>query len=107
MKSSALSAADKRIEEIELKLQKERYRRKRLVAVERNKQAKAERALDTRQKLLIGAYVLSRSGLSATEFAQSDSGFSAWLSRDHDRVAFGLPTLSATPSSHSEGNGHA
>ena len=104
---TSIEATKKRVADAELKLKQQKELLRRQLAAFQAKVSKAERVLDARQKLLIGAYVLSKSGLSATDFARSDPGFSVWLSRDYDRVAFGLPTLSPPPSSHSEGNGHA
>lgn len=96
MTSAALQAAKKDLEEFEIKLKQKREKIKRLEAAERAKQVKENRAKETRQKLLIGAFVLQKSGLSAEDFVRRDMDFGAYLTRDHDRAAFGLEPIHPT-----------
>ena len=55
-----------------------------------------ERKLDTRRKVLLGAYVLEtmrRGNLAPADLALAGERFSAWLTRDQDRALFNLPSL--------------
>lgn len=97
MTSAALQVAKKDLEEFEIKLKQKREKIKRLEIAERAKQAKVDRARETRQKLLIGAFVLQKSGLSAEDFVKKNIDFDVYLTRDHDRAAFGLDSI--TPAS--------
>lgn len=82
-----------KIEALQKQLAQAKALRNKQLAAERTRQAKEARALDTRQKLLVGAYVLSKSGLNATDYAARNPDFLAWLTRDYDREAFGLSAL--------------
>jgi hypothetical protein len=84
---------DVKIAALQQKLEQAKKLKSKQLAAERTKQAKEERALDTRQKLLVGAFVLSKSGMTAQDYAAQSPEFLAWLVRDHDRAAFGLPAL--------------
>ena len=56
-----------------------------------------ERKLDTRRKVLLGAYVLEtmrRANMSPADLDLAGERFSAWLTRDTDRALFNLPPLS-------------
>lgn len=93
MTLAALEAAKRRAEETEKKLKLERERIRRLESAMRAKQTKIDRARETRQKLLIGAFVLQKSGLSAEDFVKHHVDFDVYLTRDHDRSAFGLSSI--------------
>lgn len=86
---------DAKIVSLQQKLEQAKKLKSKLIAAERTKQAKEERALDTRQKLLVGAFVLSKSGMTASDYAAQNPEFQSWLLRDHDREAFGLLPLLA------------
>lgn len=85
---------DAKIAALQQKLEQAKKLKSKQIAAERTKQAKEERALDTRQKLLVGAFVLSKSGMSAEDWAAQSPEFLAWLTREHDRQAFGLAPVS-------------
>lgn len=89
-----------KIEALQKQLAQAKALRNKQLAAERTRQAKEARALDTRQKLLVGAFVLSKSGLSAADYAVQNPDFLAWLTRDYDREAFGL--LALTPEQQQE-----
>jgi hypothetical protein len=67
------------------------------IAGQRRKSAKsrAERVVDTRRKVLLGAFVLDQIGgvESAAKFALGSRTFAGWLTRDSDRSAFCLASL--------------
>ena len=85
---------DAKIAALQQKLEQAKKLKSKQIAAERTKQAKEERALDTRQKLLVGAFVLSKSGMSAEDWAAQSPEFLAWLTREHDRQAFGIAPVS-------------
>ncbi len=85
---------DAKIEALQKQLSQAKALRNKQLAADRTRKAKEARALETRQKLLVGAFILSKAGLSASEYAASTPEFMVWLARDHDREAFGLPVAS-------------
>jgi hypothetical protein len=87
---------DAKIVALQKQLEQAKKLKSKQLAAARAKQAKEDRALDTRQKLLVGAFVLSKSGMNAQDYAAQSPEFLAWLVRDHDRQAFGLAPVSTT-----------
>lgn len=84
---------DAKIAALQKQLEQAKKLKSKQLAAERAKQAQAARALDTRQKVLVGAFVLAKLGVRAEDWAAQNPDFQTWLTRDHDRQAFGLPTL--------------
>lgn len=84
-----------RIELQQKKLTQLKEQKARLETVKKVRDAKVERAADTRRKILLGAYLL--------EEIQRDSAFegrikmqlAGWLKREDDRKLFSLPPLAA------------
>lgn len=62
---------------------------------QKSARSRAERAADTRRKVLIGAFVLDQLGStdSAARFAIGSRKFVDWLQRDLDRAALGIAPL--------------
>jgi hypothetical protein len=60
-------------------------------------QSRAERATQTRRKILLGAFILDQLAdfSAATDFAIGSRRLADWLTRDSDRSLFGLPPLAA------------
>lgn len=85
---------DAKIAALQKQLEQAKKLKSKQLAAERIKQAQAARALDTRQKVLVGAFVLSKSGMSAEDWAAQSPEFLAWLTREHDRQAFGIAPVS-------------
>lgn len=64
------------------------------IARERTKAKSAQRRLDDRRKVLMGAFVLDqlqRAGTNAATLTFEGKKFSEWLTRDDERALFGLP----------------
>lgn len=57
---------------------------------EKSKLDKAERAKDTRRKILVGAYCLELAEKDEATYKKLITGLDAFLSRDADRALFGL-----------------
>lgn len=77
------------------------------LVLERAKERRKSRAADTRRKILIGSYVLSRiSSTAETDEGWTDAkwmvGMDKYLTRPADRALFGLPPRE-TPAQASEG----
>jgi thiamine pyrophosphate-dependent acetolactate synthase large subunit-like protein len=84
---------DEKIAALQQKLEQAKKLKSKQIAAERTKQAKEQRVLDARQKILVGAFVLAKLGVSPEDWAAQNPDFQTWLARDHDREAFGLPAL--------------
>ena len=78
-------------------LQQKKAAIEKAIALERSKAKNAQRRLDDRRKVLVGAFVLEqlqKKGLDAASFAYEGKRFSEWLTREDERALFGL---SASP----------
>ena len=84
---------DEKIAALQQKLEQAKKLKSKQLAAERTKQTKEARVLDARQKLLVGAFVLSKLGTRAEDWAAQNADFQDWLTRESDRAAFGLPAL--------------
>lgn len=86
---------DKRQEKIQMleaRLIALREEQKRFESVARARESKAARAVDTRRKILLGAYLLERAGGSVADtLVVQGLAFADWLTRDTDRALFDLP----------------
>jgi hypothetical protein len=83
-----LEAAKKKVQQLQALKQKRE-------AKEKYQQSKAERAADTRRKILLGAVVLGRVARSEWTKEQLDN-LAQELTRDDDRALFGLPPIPAS-----------
>jgi len=66
-------------------------------ARQRARQSKAERAADTRRRILLGAWLLQRMRQDEALRARVVAELDAWLTRDDDRALFGLEPRSHGP----------
>ena len=95
-----MATIEERIAALEAKLKQEKARKAQIEARKRATLAKAQRAQDTRRKVLVGAVVLAkveRGEWPPERLAQLMDGA---LSRDDDRALFGLaprPTQAPAP----------
>lgn len=90
-----MSALDERIKALEERLKQEKAKKAKLEARKRASIAKAERAADTRRKILVGSYVmesLKRNGKDVGNLSIDSLHFKDWLTRADDRALFGLET---------------
>jgi hypothetical protein len=91
-----MTALDERIKALEERLKQEKAKKAKLEARKRASIAKAERAADTRRKILVGSYVmesLKRSGKDVGNLSIDSHPFKDWLTRADDRSLFGLAAL--------------
>ncbi len=90
-----LTMRAQKIAELETKLAKLRETERLAKLRKKSAKSRAERATDTRRKILLGAFVFDQIGSieSASKFALGERTFAAWLTRDSDRCAFGLAPL--------------
>jgi len=83
-----------RIDALELRLKQLKVKQQRIEARRRSVQARRERQDELRRKILVGAVVLAKVDQGAIE----ETTFREWLdealTRDDDRVLFGLPKRS-------------
>lgn len=92
-KPSTLTAAQKRVVELEAKLKQARA-----LAQKQANKAKAheqgqQRKIDTRRKVLLGSFVQAmqtKNGIHAGQFTYESERFSDWLTRDEERALFDL-----------------
>lgn len=99
-----MSALDERIKALEERLKQEKAKKAKLEARKRATEAKAQRAAETRRKILVGSYVLEmikREDKEVTKLKVGGTSFPSWLTRKDDRGLFGLPEIQ--PTSPSEG----
>ncbi len=89
-----------KILELEKKLTELKARQRAEEARRRAAQNKVERAMDTRRKILLGAFLLDQLGSAgAAQLVLQGRSFSGWLSRHDDRALFDLPPSSSAPES--------
>lgn len=86
MTTKTLTAAQKRVAALEEKLKQAKAKASQAANKIKAKEQAVNRRLDTRRKILIGAFVLEKHAqlVSSTEF-------DAWLTRDDERALFNLP----------------
>lgn len=94
-----MSEKETKIERLERQLRQEREKQRRREIKERAEESKRARALETRQKILIGGMVLARIERGLIAISESDlrAMLDADLTRPHDRAAFDLPPLQSAP----------
>lgn len=93
MSEKALAAQKERLEKAAIKLKQEKAKMQRLAARSKYQETKKVRALDTRKKVLAGAYVLDRAEKDAGAKARLMAGLEEFLTRDADRELFGFSPL--------------
>lgn len=105
-----ITQAEARLKEAYDKLKQAKALKQKQEAIKRTTLAKAERAADTRRKVLVGAFILEqleRSGIGATLLTYEGGRFADWLTRPYDRELFGLAEqLAQTPEAAPEPTPH-
>lgn len=95
-KPSTLTTAQKRVIELEAKLKQARALAQKQANRERSKVQVLNRQIETRRKVLLGAFVQAmqtKNGVHASMFTYESERFSDWLTRDEERALFGLVPL--------------
>lgn len=93
---TALQKAKERAEALAKQAQQAKAKAQRLEAIARANEAKADRARDTKRKVLLGAYLLTQARAHGWELAALNIGqqpLSDYLTRKEDRALFGLPPV--------------
>lgn len=91
-----MATIDEKIKTLEDKLKQEKAKKQKIEARKKTLESKAQRAADTRKKILIGAYVLEEMQNVKhvpSLYKYSEKTFDSWLVRDDDRGLFGLNPL--------------
>lgn len=78
---------------LKTKLKQAEAKKQKMDAMKRAAETKAQRAHDTRKKILLGAFLMERMGKSPEYAAKVMPGLGEFLKRDDDRALFGLAPL--------------
>ena len=92
-----MATINERIEALEAKLKEEKAKKQRIEARKRAIEARAERAKDTRRKILIGSVILAQVKQGKVTEAGLHAMLGSSLTRDDDRALFNLPPMKTTP----------
>ena len=90
---SSLLRAQAKVDELAKKLSQAKALEQAIRARNRSKTNKAERAADTRRKVLVGAFVMAQTGGKVSGMTLHGTKFTDYLTRDSDRALFGLSPL--------------
>ena len=92
-----MATVDERIKLLEEKLKQEKAKKQKIEARKRTLESKAQRATDTRRKILVGAFMLDRMAKNEETKTKVLGQLDQYLTRDDDRELFSLPPLPAPP----------
>ena len=84
-----MATIDEKIKALETKLKQEKAKKQKMEAMKRAAETKAQRAQDTRKKILLGAFLMGKMEKNPEYAAKVMSGFDSFLKRDDARVLFG------------------
>lgn len=87
------TAIDEKIKALEEKLKQEKAKKRRMEAAKKAAENKAQRKLETRKKILLGAIVMGRMEKNPDFKAQWIAALNRELTRADDRELFGLTPL--------------
>jgi hypothetical protein len=88
-----MATIDEKIKALETKLKQEKAKKQKMEAMKRAAETKAQRAQDTRKKILLGAFLMGKMEKNPEYAAKVMSGFDSFLKRDDERVLFGLAPM--------------
>jgi hypothetical protein len=88
-----MATIDEKIKALETKLKQEKAKKQKMESMKRATETKAQRANDTRKKILLGAFLMARMEKNPDYAAKAMPGIDAFLKRDDDRALFGLQPL--------------
>lgn len=92
-KGSKVATIDEKIKMLEEKLRQEKAKKQKIEARKKHLESKAQRAADTRKKILIGAFMLERMEKNEETKTKLIGQLDQYLTRAGDRELFGLATL--------------
>jgi large subunit ribosomal protein L7/L12 len=92
-----MATVDERIKLLEDKLKQEKAKKQKIEARKRTLESKAQRATDTRKKILVGAFMLDKMEKNEETKTKVLSQLDQYLTRSDDRELFGLPQLPDSP----------
>jgi large subunit ribosomal protein L7/L12 len=90
-----MATLDERIKLLEDKLKQEKAKKQKIEARKRHLESKEQRALDTRKKILVGAFMLDKMAKNSETKAKVLAQLDQYLIRADDRELFGLTQLPA------------
>ncbi len=96
---SALTPAQKRVAELADKLKKAKALAQKQASRIKSKEKAAVKKVDTRKKILVGAYVLQEMEARGEPVERLNINgiiYADWLRRDDDRALFGLAPITVT-----------
>jgi len=97
---TALQKIEASIEEQQKRLAQLKAKKQAIEARDKAAEQKEKRAIDTRRKILLGSFVLSRaSTISLSSLNIGGAALSDYLTRDDDRALFGFEPLPKSSSS--------
>lgn len=85
-----MATIDDKIKALEEKLKQEKAKKQKFEARKKTIESKAQRATDTRKKILLGAFLMERMEKSPEYAAKVTIGLGEFLKRDADRALFGF-----------------
>lgn len=88
-----MATIDEKIKALQVKLKQEKAKKQKMEAMKRAAETKAQRANDTRRKILLGAFFLDRMEKNPEYAAKVTTNLGDFLKRDDDRALFNLPPL--------------
>lgn len=93
-----MATIDEKIKALETKLKQEKAKKQKMEAMKRAAETKAQRAQDTRKKILLGAFLMERMEKNPDYGVKVIAGLGEFLKRGDDRALFGLePLTKPTP----------
>lgn len=90
-----MATVDERIKLLEEKLKQEKAKKQKLEARKRHIESKAQRATDTRKKILVGAFMLDLMEKNEATRTKALSQLDQYLTRPDDRALFGFAPMPA------------
>jgi len=92
-----MATIDQKIKALETKLKQEKAKKQKMDAIKRASETKAQRANDTRRKILVGATILAKVERGEWPKDKLLAMLDTSLTRADDRSLFDLPAPPATP----------
>lgn len=90
-----MATVDERIKLLEDKLKQEKAKKQKLEARKRHIESKANRATDTRKKILVGAFMLDLMEKNEATRIKALGQLDQYLTRPDDRALFGFAPMPA------------
>jgi hypothetical protein len=88
-----MATIDEKIKLLEDKLKQEKAKKQKIEARKRTLESKAQRATDTRKKILVGAFMLDKMEKNEETKIKVLGQLDQYLTRTDDRALFNLPAI--------------